>query len=372
MSERFTSLEEQRRQRLKLVNALGFCLNLVIAVMQVLVLGLENVLTGMAVGIVLTACTALGYLSADRNWHVETSARLLLTVSAVAIITEVAMSGGVTGYFGHALFVLPVLCALVLGSKDTTVVTGVTVSAIVVLTILDSTFGALPAFEISPPEFAIASAGTFVSILAGAAIAIIMLVRSAENSEAQLRILLAEQEHLASHDSLTGLANRAAAATHLDTLDPETDSVVAYLIDLDGFKQINDLFGHKDGDHALKTVADRLASITQHCRLVARLGGDEFLIVSDTDAENDPTDDTFAQLILAALRAPIQHDGAVSRLSGSVGSALFPSDAKDRSDLLCKADIALYASKHDGKGRYSKFKAGMGWNTLRQQSAKAA
>ena len=160
---------------------------------------------------------------------------------------------------------------------------------------------------------------------------------------------------MAHYDSLTGLANRTLFHERLDKgIDrarQSGESLAVFYIDLDGFKPINDTFGHDTGDVVLRDVARRLQEAIRDSDMAARLGGDEFaLIVAGlTRSENA---DRVAQKILECLRQPYSLDGHEVHISASIGIALYPRDGEYGSDLLQKADEAMYRSKYSGKDCY--------------------
>ncbi|MFN8533426.1 MAG: diguanylate cyclase [Dehalococcoidia bacterium] len=153
------------------------------------------------------------------------------------------------------------------------------------------------------------------------------------------------------HDSLTGLVNRRMFLDRLDqALGGERPVQVAVLfIDLDGFKEINDRFGHAAGDELLKAVAKRLAGCTRAEDLIVRYGGDEFaVLIAPVGDEADIR--RVADRALAAIGEPFAIGGRTVQIGGSAGYAF--ADAGSRADdLLHRADVALYAAKAAGKGR---------------------
>lgn len=161
-----------------------------------------------------------------------------------------------------------------------------------------------------------------------------------------LRSLSESHEHLSLHDPLTGLANRRMFAQELALVFEQPVPVATVLfIDLDGFKSVNDRFGHDVGDQLLTIVAQRL---TESVRgdLVARLGGDEFAVL----LQPAEFPETVADRILAALAVPAELEGHVVNPSGSIGIAVAPTDGAAPRALLRSADEALYLAKAAGKG----------------------
>ena len=157
--------------------------------------------------------------------------------------------------------------------------------------------------------------------------------------------------HLAAHDPLTGLANRTLFADRLDRAlaraRREGRPGALLLLDLDGFKAINDAHGHAAGDHALVAVAERLRGCVREVDTVVRLGGDEFSVVLDgVDAAAEAR--RVAKRIRAALAEPLRLDGgAPLALSASIGVAVF-AGWEAPADLLRRADGAMYAAKRAG------------------------
>ena len=162
--------------------------------------------------------------------------------------------------------------------------------------------------------------------------------------------------HLAYHDALTGLPNRAMLEQHLgralERAARRNGAVGLLYVDLDEFKMVNDSLGHLAGDALLREVGARLHALTRGEDLLARPGGDEFLLLVD-DLGDDPAAavERIAERIHACLRPPFPLEGTELRIGASVGVSLFPEDATDADGLLRHADAALYAGKAAGRGR---------------------
>jgi diguanylate cyclase (GGDEF)-like protein len=123
------------------------------------------------------------------------------------------------------------------------------------------------------------------------------------------------------------------------------------LVDLDGFKEINDRRGHRAGDTVLLEVARRLAACVRKADTLARQGGDEFvLVIPEVALEADCQ--VVAEKILRALEAPAHVEGEDLRLAASIGISLYPADAGDAEALLRNADAAMYRAKRAGGGQY--------------------
>jgi diguanylate cyclase (GGDEF)-like protein/PAS domain S-box-containing protein len=166
-------------------------------------------------------------------------------------------------------------------------------------------------------------------------------------------------QHMAYHDTLTGLPNRAMFEQHLDLALARARrserSVAVLFMDLDGFKEVNDAMGHSAGDELLCAVAERLRRATRETDLVARLGGDEFLVLlADLPDERGQSPDevvrTVAGRITDGMLEPFPLRGTSVETSISVGSCQFPVEAQDAETLMSVADAAMYAQKRRGGG----------------------
>ncbi len=164
-------------------------------------------------------------------------------------------------------------------------------------------------------------------------------------------------QHQAMHDHLTGLPNRRNAELKIDHLlrqsKHKNERAALIMIDLDGFKQVNDTKGHEAGDLVLIEAAKRLSDSIRTHDIVSRLGGDEFLVV----VANAKTYDgvcRVAQKLIDALCMPIDLPGhGACQIGGSLGIALFPDHGSDREILTVTADMAMYETKRSGKNGYT-------------------
>ena len=180
------------------------------------------------------------------------------------------------------------------------------------------------------------------------------------NMQAQTAKLSEENLHLANQDSLTGLANRRQFFSRLDTLltrarEQETRLAVG-LIDLDGFKPVNDLYGHSVGDRLLYQVGQRLTGLLDDDMHLARLGGDEFALII-TQAMSDDQLRTFGEKVCASMREPFLLVDIPIQISASLGIATFPDQAASATEVYEYADYALYQSKRHRPGTVCLFSA---------------
>ncbi|MFO1344942.1 MAG: EAL domain-containing protein [Rhodocyclaceae bacterium] len=174
--------------------------------------------------------------------------------------------------------------------------------------------------------------------------------------------------HIAHHDALTGLPNRALLQDRLDqaliAAERNRNHVAVLFLDLDRFKNVNDSLGHDVGDALLQIVADRLVAVVRDIDTVCRLGGDEFVII--LGAVNGPDDAVLiCERIIAALAQPVDAMGHALRASTSIGIAFYPDDASDAPTLMKSADAAMYAAKSRGRNNFQFFSADLNAEALR-------
>lgn len=165
-----------------------------------------------------------------------------------------------------------------------------------------------------------------------------------------------ELSFLAKHDTLTQLANRAGLLERLQAQQDQTALSLLFL-DLDGFKKINDVYGHDVGDVVLATTARRLQGQIRTHDMAARLGGDEFvLLLEEIDKEGLSR---FCERIIEAVEQPIDFAGQALRLSVSIGVTVHKGNSSERAEMLTCADTAMYKAKENGGGKYRFYEPSM-------------
>ncbi|TCS12457.1 diguanylate cyclase/phosphodiesterase [Caulobacter sp. BK020] len=176
--------------------------------------------------------------------------------------------------------------------------------------------------------------------------------------------------YLAEHDGLTGLPNRNSLQTRLaaalDRVEASGESLSLICIDLDHFKEANDLHGHLAGDALLVEAARRLQDSLTAPSFAARLGGDEFIVVQVAAGDQPAAAAELAGRLLETLSAPATHEGRDLAMGASLGVSLFPHDGRTAEALLANADMALYRAKEGGRGAYRFFKREMD-ETIRER-----
>ncbi len=175
------------------------------------------------------------------------------------------------------------------------------------------------------------------------------------------RQIEAKIAHMAHHDVLTGLPNRALFGSKMQEALARVargEIIAVFHLDIDRFKTINDTLGHSIGDAVLRAVTDRLLHCVRETDMIARLGGDEFAIIQ-TAVKNPDQVTLLAQRIVQSIGEPMMIEGHNLVAGASIGIAMAPTDGEHAEDLLQKADLALYRAKAEGRGVFRFFEPEM-------------
>ncbi|MBB2486664.1 EAL domain-containing protein [Mitsuaria sp. WAJ17] len=203
----------------------------------------------------------------------------------------------------------------------------------------------------------------------GERIPVEFIVRTLERQGERLRMTIirdireqlatqARIHHLAHHDPLTQLLNRAAfmerMQARLDDAHVPQRSLALLFIDLDNFKRVNDSLGHLEGDKVLGTVADRVSACLRSTDLVGRFGGDEFVVLL-ADVRSRADVQAVLSALLAVVEVPVQADGRDLSVTPSIGVAMYPEHGSSAEELIQHADAAMYLAKASGRANYRFF-----------------
>lgn len=165
-------------------------------------------------------------------------------------------------------------------------------------------------------------------------------------------------KHLAFHDALTDLPNRTLLMDRINqkliNANRTQCDLALMFLDLDGFKPINDRFGHNVGDYLLKEVAKRLLVLVRESDTVARFGGDEFMFVLNNSQGKEEVK-YIADRVISAINEPIKVNGESLHIGASIGIAMYPEGGQSPTELIKNADTAMYAAKRQGKNRINFF-----------------
>lgn len=180
-------------------------------------------------------------------------------------------------------------------------------------------------------------------VVVGTGIAAYTIDRKSEDAA------LAQYRHLAFHDTLTSLPNRSKAsevvAEWLEKARISDKKVVVVGIDLNRFKDVNDVYGHSVGDELLRTLGEKLGLRLENHEMVARIGGDEFLAVKLTQG-GEAEAFAFARRLIATISEPIEYSDRILNVGASCGVAIYPDDGVTTDDLILRADLAMYRAKN--------------------------
>ncbi|MEO1305325.1 MAG: diguanylate cyclase [Pseudomonadota bacterium] len=346
------STEDIRRRRIVLV-----CFFIVVSTIGYTALQMQQLGTFGPMWLSLTTCALLctlsvaAFFAAIWSEKPELQMRLLVIALSGVFWLEIYYAGGVSGYHIAILPVIPIIGSILLTLRDTVVLTILNVIAIAVIAFLAYHGEYMPAFSISR-ESDILLSGVIVAvsvIVCGSAA--IMLIQQSEKVNRQLLALVEYQSHLAAHDHLTGLGNRISLQKRFEALE-EDDSFDLLLIDLDGFKAVNDTHGHNAGDFLIKEMANRLREVTSDQDLLVRLGGDEFVILLEDVDGSLSSVRKYADYLIDIISRPYRWENQVIlRVSASIGHARFPKHGSTPSKVLSLADKALYKAKDAGKAQ---------------------
>lgn len=330
-----------------------------------------------ALSILVLAVTAA--VISGKLWpYLWLSADLILVATRLMLIRacETAKAAGRTGPLGWLMFMGGVWTVVAGLGFYGCVVSGHTALAVLAGTNVAFIIGAISSRNAATPRYGtLAMITTSTPYIVGALMSPFpgMLVLGVQapvhiagmaillwrNHESQVRLIRAELRsfNLAITDPLTGLPNRTflrdclqSLCNGIDAAEPQSGFALLSL-DLDGFKHVNDRYGHVTGDSLLQRVAARLRRGARPTDHVCRLGGDEFIILMPGAGEAEASD--IAGRLIERLSAPIKIDDAiVLRVGVSVGCAFAPTDGTTPEMLIAHADKALYEAKRGGRGRY--------------------
>ncbi|CAN7551886.1 EAL domain-containing protein [Pseudorhodoferax sp. LjRoot39] len=316
----------------------------------------------LAMGAGICAMHYLGMASLELTPGIRWDWLLVLASGAIAVVASavaLVVFFALRGYRGVAARYRQVLAALVMGAAISgmhyTGMAAADFSTGSVCLTVDALRGDSLGVLVTVAATLLLSMAMFTSLLDA------RMQGKTERLAVSLKAANAELQQIAFRDALTGLPNRLLfderVASAVERCRRGKTRLALLFIDLDGFKPVNDSFGHRVGDAVLQEVGRRLATGLRACDTVARVGGDEFVLLLEGAGDSAAIAQT-AQRLIDLVSAPMEQGGHEVRLSCSVGIALFPSDGPD-AELMAHADAAMYAAKRAGGASYAFFEAHM-------------
>lgn len=343
------STEDIHRRRMVMVSLFALLMTAGYTALQVHQLGVQttnwlNLGTGIMGCLFAVVALKVSLWSAKPRPYI----RFLLLGFSLLLWVEIFQSGGVTGYHIGILPILPVVAAILLNTRDTVFFTLLNIVIVFGIGYVAVSTSHLPTFEISYQSDVLLSAFIIMISTLGCGAAAIMLVQQSEKVNRQLLDLVEYQSHLAAHDHLSGLGNRIRLQERFERVQ-DGESFDILLIDLDGFKLVNDTHGHNAGDFLIKKLSERLREVTDENDLLVRLGGDEFVILLEEVDGTLGSVRKYAEYLIDIISRPYRWDQTVLRVSASIGHARYPNHGGTPSKVLSLADKALYQAKDAGK-----------------------
>lgn len=266
----------------------------------------------------------------------------------LGVVIGIALSGGPLVAPGTPIMVVPIIIAFALGTRNSGLKWScITLATHIALVLVDQKLVHFPQLLDMSKILT-----HHVSHWVVTYVAIIFLMMVFESINHRLKIERdAERDryaYLAAHDPLTGLANRsmfdAQLTRALASSDRNRNIVGLMIIDLDGFKPVNDTLGHDAGDLVLRTIATRLRALLRKTDTIARMGGDEFAVILE-NVMSPPGVEIVASRIIAEINKPYEGLPAEVRIGASIGIANYPDHTQDEEKLRVYADRAMYAAK---------------------------
>ena len=342
---------EIRRLRLLSISRISLILIALVASGQVLAYGMTT--TGFinyAVSVFLAGLCFVAYDTAKSPEKFEARINYIFCLFFLGIWVETLVTGGFNSPSLPLLIGIPVAAAMLLRMRSAIIVT------IVNIAILAAVFFGTPYIEVlqqAPVAATDHGIAVFINMIGAflmVGVCAFIMAQQAEGARQHMQDLIAHEANLAAHDQLSGLGNRNRLQQFFREVQPDKDRYDFLLIDLDGFKAINDTYGHNAGDYVIKAAAARLKEVTEADDMLIRLGGDEFLVIAPSGETTLEKMNEYGTRLIEIISRPYPANGKVLRIGASIGHARFPIHGKSPSQSLSLADKALYVAKGAGKG----------------------
>lgn len=349
-----------RRQQLLSRVALAFSL-----IVAVFTLTIFVILPGIKPGKIIAILAVIGFAVISRASLkpslFRASAISMVVLTMLAGFAGSLTNGGLEGYVAPIMITSPIAAALFLGTRET-IVSAISVVVGYTILLLIEPYGIIRPEPYPEDVTSIAALVLLAMATAFCAAGLAYFsndskekIKSLTDAQNQLKAAADHLEHAAHHDPLTGLANRQKLQLHIEATiqnaDKSYDQICVIHIDLDRFKEVNDMHGHPVGDGVLRKAAERMLHHCDDADLVARIGGDEFVIVTTKSSESSVNNiQSLCDAIIEDINLPILVNGVRCSVGASIGYVISDLACSAAETLITNADIALYASKRSGRG----------------------
>ncbi|MEM7492374.1 MAG: GGDEF domain-containing protein [Pseudomonadota bacterium] len=343
--------DEIRRLRVRAILRIALAIVVGLTAVQFVVFGFSRVgLVNYATSLFLAAIFILVYKSAENLETFNKRITAFFTAFCAGLWAEAIFTGGFSSPTVPILIGIPVAAMMVLSVRTALTVIALNVLLFLAVAIIAPQIGILPVTEITTQQHATAMFANLLGAFLMTAFCAFIMANHSEIARQHMRDMLQHEAHQATHDQLSSLGNRNRLQQFFRELGPAKTKYDFLLIDLDGFKSINDTFGHNAGDYVIKAAAARLKEVTEADDMLIRLGGDEFLVVAPSSETSLQKMNEYGTRLIEIISRPYPANGQVLRIGASIGHARFPTHGKSPSQTLSLADKALYVAKGAGKG----------------------
>ncbi|MEM1390296.1 MAG: GGDEF domain-containing protein [Pseudomonadota bacterium] len=343
--------DEIRRLRVRAVLRIALAIVIGLTAVQFVAFGFNRVgLVNYATSIVLAGVFLLVYKSAETIETFKKRISFFFAVFCVALWAETILTGGFSSPTVPILIGIPVAAMMVLPVRTALTMIALNILMFLAVAIIIPQLGVLPVTEITAQQLATAMFANVLGAFLMTGFCAFIMANHSEIARQHMHDMLQHEAHQATHDQLSGLGNRNRLQQFFREMGPSKAKHDFLLIDLDGFKSINDTFGHNAGDYVIKAAAARLKEVTESDDMLIRLGGDEFLVVAPSSETSLQKMNEYGTRLIEIISRPYPANGKVLRIGASIGHARYPTHGKSPSQTLSLADKALYVAKGAGKG----------------------
>ncbi|MEM1036870.1 MAG: GGDEF domain-containing protein [Pseudomonadota bacterium] len=343
--------DEIRRLRVRAILRIVLVIAFIVTAGQFMAFGFDNVgLVNYLMSLAIISVFFLVYKSAENLETFKRRVPFFFAAFCLALWAEVLMTGGFNSPTIPLLIGIPVAAMMVLPVRTAIGMIGLNVLIFVAVAVSGTHLDTLQIVEMTDQQHSNALFANIVGAFLMTGFCSFIVANHSEVARQHMQKLIQHEAHQAAHDQLSGLGNRNRLQQFFRQIGPTKAQYDFLLIDLDGFKSINDTHGHNAGDYVIKAAAARLKEVTESEDLLIRLGGDEFLVIAPTGDTTLKKMNEYGTRLIEIISRPYPANGKVLRIGASIGHARYPVHGKSPSQALSLADKALYVAKGAGKG----------------------